>query len=376
MSFSGGPRKSICFQNKALRIVIFEPRCNYEDDNDIVYLLDSHFFLEMILKKRVFIQSLFICFLILLISCNNNTKKSEQGFFYSFEDCKKVAQKKNKDFLVIFTSDDENSVEFNKNVIESDDFSSVILNSFEVVHYDFSKSTFNNAQIKPSSSKQEKKTAKNIQKILNEGNCIVGKVRCQITPSIYRFSKNGFLISEVILEKFEYSSQKLLEKLSFSDSYSKEISKEYEEIKKLSGIQKVQKIDEFYSTFSMEQTLFANDLIDDVLSSDKNNETGLLSKYLFQSIQIKTANLFVEKRFKEISDEYVKLLENSIFTPAEKINLYFSAGFYLSLTENPDEIPRIIEYLEMALSLDEKSLYKDDINYLLNFYKDLINKNK
>lgn len=328
------------------------------------------------MKKKLFVPILFITFFVLFVSCKSSTKKSENGFFYSFEDCKKSAQKADKDFLVIFTSDDENSVAFNKNLLESDDFASVIFDSFEVVHFDFSKTTFENAQIQPYFSKQQKKDAENLQKIINEGNSIVSKVRCQVTPSIYRFSKDGFFICEVILENAEYSSKKLLEKLLLSDSYSKEISEKYQEIKKLSGIEKVQKIDEFYKTFSMQQSFFVEPLIQDVLAADKNNESGLLSKYLFQSVQIKTSNLLGEKRFKEISDEYLKLLENPVFTADEKINLYFSAAFYLGLAENPDDIPKIIEYLEAALSLDEKSHYKDDLNDLINFYKGLLEKNE
>ena len=161
-----------------------------------------------------------------------------------------------------------------------------------------------------------------------------------------------------------------------SDSYSNEISEKYQEIKKLSGIEKVQKIDEFYKTFSMQQSFFVEPLIQDVLAADKNNESGLLSKYLFQSVQIKTSNLLGEKRFKEISDEHLKLLENPVFTADEKINLYIIAAFYLGLSENPDDIPIIIDYLETALSLDEKSYYKDDLNDLINFYKGLLEKNE
>ena len=159
------------------------------------------------MKKKLFFPILFITFFVLFVSCKSSTKKSENGFFYSFEDCKKSAQKANKDFLVIFTSDDENSVAFNKNLLESDDFASVIFDSFEIVHFDFSKTTFENAQIQPHFSKQQKKDAENLQKIINEGNSIVSKVRCQVTPSIYRFSKDGFFICEVILENAEYSSK-------------------------------------------------------------------------------------------------------------------------------------------------------------------------
>ena len=56
--------------------------------------------------------------------------------------------------------------------------------------------------------------------------------------------------------------------------------------------------------------------------------------------------------------------------------MYITAAFYLGLSENPDDIPIIIDYLETALSLDEKSYYKDDLNDLINFYKGLLEKNE
>lgn len=324
--------------------------------------------------KKLFAKFLILFVIFSFCSCGGKKYATDEcGCFFDFDDAKYLAKKKGTDFLVVITNDgdDELSSYFIKSVLKSPDFKTSVLKKYNVIHFDFSQKTYAKTQVGEGATEEMLKQAELIQRTASKGFLISRKLNCQSAPSIYRFSKNGFFVSEVVIEKDDYSVLNFVKQVEASDKKSLELEEQYKATKEGSVVERMKKIDSLFTSFNLVEKSFADVLIKDAISIDKTNESGLVVKYLMQDVDNITTDLCNEKKFSEAAELYYKLAQNELVDTDTKINCYFYAAYILAMTNDMEQIPQILKYLEAGKALNPESDAAIEFDDMYNYFKEL-----
>lgn len=307
-------------------------------------------------------------------SCSGKKYATDEcGCFMDFDDTKYLSKKNSTDFIVIITNDgdDDNSSNFINKVLKSPDYKSSVLKKYNVIHFDFSQKTFAKTIIPDDSTEEQIRQADLIQRTAAKGYLISRKLNCQTAPSVFRFNKNGFYVSQIFVEPKDYSVSSFVKLIEETNQKSIEFDEKYAATKEGSVVERMNKIDELFKSFDLPQKSFADSLIKDAINLDKNNESGLVGKYLIYEADNLTTDLCNEKKYKEASTVYYNIAQNPLVENDDKINCYFYAAYILAMTNDVNEIPQILKCLEEGKALNPQSDSAIEFDEMYNYFKKL-----
>lgn len=322
------------------------------------------------MKKIIYTLSLFFVMGLLFTGCSKNSA-DEKGIFYSMEDAFSAAEKKNQNVLVIVTSngDDELSASFVDNVINSENFKSDVSSKYTVLHIDFSESTFKKTVVNPDDDKKTQEEAEKFANLMQENAKYASKLYVQTTPAAFLLTKENYFISELDLSQKVESLQDFIKMLDEQSETIAKVNQMVEAAKKGNSSEKIAAIDELYEYTQMMYRSFLSDLVFEVINLDKNNESGLLSKYLLTSADITSSEYFLQGNVDAAVKGYLDICENEYLLPEHKQQAYYLAAYIKLMTgsNDYDECLKLIdESIAAAPETDSAKSIRNMRDYLTN----------
>lgn len=283
----------------------------------------------------------------------NKAKTNDNGFCVDSKTAAKMAEKKNHNILVVATmeGEDQYSTEFVNNVLNNENFKEEISSKFIVLHLDFSMDAYEKTIVKNGVTKEEKKEAEKNADIMQENTIFASKLNLQTPPSIYILSKDMFFITELDYETDQITNYDSFKALLESQQ---PVIDEFNEQVKIAfsgkGNEKLGAINNIFEATDLPYRVFLTDLIDEFIATDKNNQSGLLSKYLIAKADIESAGYFNEGQVEKAVNVYVKAAKDLRLSPEDRQNCYYLAAYIMAAAQSTD-INTIMEYLNTAVEV-------------------------
>lgn len=291
----------------------------------------------------------------LFISCGK-APVDEYGCFQQMEPALKNAQKKNQDVLVMITmnGDDDYSAKFINDVVAKDDFKKEILANYSTVLMDFSQTAYQKTVAAEDAKDKEKKAAEELATIIQNNSKLVSLLNVQTPPAFFIFTKDQYYITEIVYSDdiADVAAFKALidEKASIiNDAHTM-----VEATKKGTDVEKAKAIDELFEATNPSYRNFLSDLIEKVVELDKNNETGLLSKYILAGADSKAQNAFMTGDTEGASQVYIDICSKEELTPEHKQQAYYMAAYILAMSGST-EYQKIVDTLQLAVEADPEN---------------------
>lgn len=310
--------------------------------------------------KRIF--TLFLIFTaFFLVSCTKYTK-DEFDCFISVEQAKANAQKNKQEILLVVTTgtDDPLSEFFITSVLGTDTFKSTIAKNYTVLHMDFSEESYKKTVVNPEADKKTREANEKYADFMFENARIASMLNVRATPAVFIFTNDLYCITEVELEDDVNSPSELEILLTKCQPKVENVEAMINATKNGSSVEKVQAIDSLFENTPDTYKVFLSDLYAKVIELDKNNESGLLSKYLLANANAVSSSKFIEGKVNEAVDEFINICDNPSLSPDDKQQSYYMAAYVLAMSGNT-EFARIVDYLQKAIDANPDSETVDGI---------------
>ena len=139
-------------------------------------------------------------------------------------------------------------------------------------------------------------------------------------------------------------------------------------IQKGSKQEKLAAIDNLYENTEIIYRVFLADLIDKYVEMDKDNESGLLSKYLFAQADANASNLYMSGDLLGATKSYVDICSNPNLEADYKQQAYYMAAYIMSISD----YATILDYLNLSIKANPESESVDSINQVIEYLKSMI----
>ena len=285
-----------------------------------------------------------------VIGCSNNFPKLN-CIYTSTKEAADVAKKTDQPVIVIATmkGNDFYSEDFINQIFNDVRFMDEIATDYVVLHLDFSEEAYQATVFNDESTSEEIKAAEENAKIMQDNTLLASRLNLQETPAIYIMSKDMYFIS-----KLDY----LTDEVTNYDSFKALIDKQKEDIELFeekvtaattgSKEEKLSGIDRIYEDTDIVYRAFLSDLIDEYISLDKNNETGLLSKYIIAKADIESSNYFMAGDVANAVKVYAECANDERIDASDRQNLYYLCS-YLLVATNSTDFDAIRTFLQKAI---------------------------
>ena len=301
------------------------------------------------------------------------SKKETSAWTTDYEAAKKTAAKKGKNIFLLFSGDDWDgtSKTFKDAVANTDEFVSTMSKDYVLVNLDFSQTEYATTNIDESTAtKKEKKAADAMKAKYEEKERVAQMYNVESYPAVYITTPEGYVIANIPYD----------ETIKTTADYTAKIAEKSADIEKVTALVKavvnakktdrVKAIDALYEAAEPNYRSLLGDLMREVPTLDKNNETGLVGKYEMQTAYLDA----VEKARKMDTDGAVQVfldvcdkghLENS-----EKQEAYYTAAYILAASGGTD-YDRMIELLQKAYDIDPTNEHAQEITGTIAAVKEM-----
>lgn len=295
--------------------------------------------------KKIFLFLIF--FAIIFAGCARNSSKDEFGIFHDLEKTISVAEKSDKKILLVFTKLESGG--FNETlvnqVLHAQDYQEKIGAEFETCQIDFSKEDFS------SQKKSAKKTKAQTERDMNT-TVIYG---VETPPTVMILSPQGYVISSITylscinVQEFSNIIEVEREKI---DAMEKMVAA----VKNAEGIEKISAIDLLYENTHANYRYQLRKLCDEVVHSDKKNESGLVGKYLLARASTEAMDCYLARKPEKAAECYIKYVPSKFLSVEEKQRCYYAAA-YITGNERPSVTvsEKILGYLDSLVKLDSET---------------------
>ena len=320
------------------------------------------------MKKITVVLAAVAC--ILLASCG--AKKDANGWYDDFEAAKKEAKSSNKNILLFVNSDmdvpgTDAGVKF---LLENADFTKAVKDKVVCVHFDFTDLAAAMAEIPEGATNKEQKAAEKRKAKLNTQFRIADCYMVQQTPAVVLATKEGYFITDVQFDFIGTTADGYVSALSLEDAVVSEVNAMVSATKKGSSAERVKAIDKFYESQSEGHRLLLSDLCRKVLSLDKKNETGLVSKYIVALSHADAYTYLVTGDVEKVLSIYEKNAADKRISPDDAQTLYYIAANVLANTR-VGSADKIIELLEKSIAASPESEYAPTLMQILDSVKQM-----
>ena len=150
----------------------------------------------------------------------------------------------------------------------------------------------------------------------------------------------------------------------------KEVNDMVAATKKGTNLERVNAINTLYDSQSETHRLLLSNLCREVVKLDKNNESGLLSKYLFAVANADAYEKLIKLEVAEAIKVYEKAAEDARLEAADKQNLYYIAANILASSGTTD-YEYVVKLLQNALDADPESSYAEGLQKTIDYVKEM-----
>lgn len=301
------------------------------------------------MKKLTKILALFAVAAVLFAGCGKS-KNTAEGYFEDVTVAKEAAQKNNQHILVAITmpGDDENSADFVDGVFKAADFKNEIGSKYNVVLMDFSQASYERTVVDAEADKKTQKASDDFANTMLENAKVASMLNAQQTPSLYLLTKDFYVLGQLDYTDSIKTPADLTALIAESQSDIDSVCAMIEATKKGSALEKVAAIDALYEATDPVYQSFLKDMISEVIKLDKNNESGLLSKYLLAKADSEASDAYLTGDAEGASNAYAKICEEAYISPEHKQQAYYLAAYILSMSGSTD-FNKVIDYLDKAI---------------------------
>lgn len=307
--------------------------------------------------------------IVLFAGCKKNVA-DENGCYADIATASQNALKNNQNIFLIITmdGDDDESENFIKNVMEDKNFKEKIASKYSVAHMDFSAKTNRKTIVKENSSKKQRKAAESYFKLLKENVIFASLMDVTSTPSFYLLTKEKYFIAELYEQAPVSSVEELEFLLTSQDERVSDFVKKVERTKKGSKKEKIAAIQALFDEIPDKYLPLFEPITEKMLSLDKNNSTGNLSKYLMAKADAKSTRCFFENDAVGAAKSYISICDNKYLTPNDRQDAYFSAASIFALTKSAkDDV--IEKTLQKAIDANPESDKVSTIQRFIDYVK-------
>lgn len=316
--------------------------------------------------KKIFLFLIF--FAIIFVGCARNSSKDEFGIFHDLEKTISVAEKSDKKILLVFTKLESGG--FNETlvnqVLHAQDYQEKIGAEFETCQIDFSKEDFS------SQKKSAKKTKAQTERDMNT-TVIYG---VETPPTVMILSPQGYVISSITylscinVQEFSNIIEVEREKI---DAMEKMVAA----VKNAEGIEKISAIDLLYENTHANYRYQLRKLCDEVVRSDKKNESGLVGKYLLARASTEAMDCYLARKPEKAAECYIKYVRSKFLSVEEKQRCYYAAA-YITGNERPSVkiSEKILGYLDSLVKLDSETPIAKQAQFLAERQQKILERQK
>ena len=322
------------------------------------------------MKKHI-ITALFLILTVILFAGCGKSKADENGFFQEITPAMEHASKNNKNILVVVTmsGDDLFSKDFIEQVMMTDDFKKEVMSEYAVVHMDFSQTSYEKTIVNEDSSKEVQKASEEYAELMQRNSQLASMLNIQTTPSFVLMTKEKYYITALdpMEDALDYKTFK--EILDSKKSVVENINSMVADIKKSSKMDKISAIDNLFEATDVIYRTFLSELINEVVSIDKNNESGLLSKYLIAVADVKASECYMTGDVNGAANAYLEVAENTNLLPEHQQQAYY-LGAYIMAMSGSTEYDTILGYLNKSIAANPDSEDAAAIQGVLTYLSD------
>ncbi len=329
------------------------------------------------MKQFVKLAGLIFLVMIILAGCSKE-EKGPVGWLDSLEEGKTLAQKENKNILLVFSSDDDGiTPRLNKELFTLPEFINSLSADYVLVNLDFSQSVFDAAQPNENTSPEEKEKIDVLSAKLDAGMKNSRIYGVKDFPTCFVLSKEGYVIREVSFfaqnENFVPDENQTNYDEAAVRPYTmteakvavSSVKPAVDYVNNLCRIiegsgafqDKISAIEELFNYTGVINPAYCyalTDLSRKVIALDKNNETGHVGKHMLILAKYQAEELLTDQKLLSASEAYEKVAENPILKPEEKQAALFNAGFILAAGGSTN-YEKIIQYYDAAIAADPEN---------------------
>ena len=295
------------------------------------------------MKKTIFLMTIILA-ASLLTSCGKKVMKDNYGCFVDYEQALDNAEKKKQPLLMFFTSegDDEQSTQMVADILKAPQFLSEIAKDYTVFHADFSQNAFGKLV--------DSEDANAYTTIIQNNYQLAMLLGVDIMPEVILCTKEGYIVGRVESDEdfLNYDEFKIL--LEDNNEKLDKFNSLVAATKKGSAIKKVEAIDSLYVATEEAYRTFLLPLVKLVPELDKNNESGLLGKYIMATAEAQALTAYSQGDTEGAIKQYLEVADNKYVKNEDKQECFYTAA-YLAVYSGSDDYEGILTYLETAYDL-------------------------
>lgn len=327
------------------------------------------------MKKNVLFLILFAAF---FAGCSRNSTKDEFGIFHDLAETISAAEKSGKKILLVFTKLD--SGEFNETlvnqVLHAQDYQEKMGAEFETCHIDFSKEDFSFEEDSATENGSHKTSAKKSKAQIERDMNTTVIYGVETPPTVMILSPQGYVISSITylscITVPEFSNIIEVEREKI-DAMEKMVSA----VKRAEGMEKISAIDLLYENTHANYRYQLRELCDEVIRTDKKNESGLVGKYLLARAATEAMDCYLERKPEKAAECYTKYASSQFLSVEEKQRCYYAAA-YITGNERPsvEVSEKILGYLNSLVELGPETPLAKQAQFLAERQQNILKRQK
>ena len=173
-------------------------------------------------------------------------------------------------------------------------------------------------------------------------------------PAVLILSPEGYVIASVADDAAAADAASYLALLSSQQSAIDSGAALVEAVRAAKGADKLRAVDALYTATPAAYQYVLAGLVEEALTLDKKNETGLLGKYTLQNAYYTAMEVFAGGDAAAAAQCFADAAAQDVLTPAEKQEAYYLAAYVL-VQSNPETPDQVLAYLEQAHDADPEN---------------------
>lgn len=326
-------------------------------------------------KKMKKLNLLFavICASLFLAGCSKAAPDAN-GFYNDFDAAMSAAKKAEQSILLIVTAEgdvdyagNDYSTPFMNNCVRTEDFKKTILSDYTIAVMDFSESTYMKTVVGEELSGKEKKEAKKNASQLEKNSVLVSKLNPEYAPAVYLFTKEGYYIGTIAYVESISNTAEFKDILDTHKETVDLVNELVADTKKGSNADKLKVIDKLFMATPSPYRVFLYDLVNQAISFDKKNESGLMAKYVMAKADYEAIELTIKGNVPAAAKKYAEIAENPMLNPLEKQQSYYMAAYTLGISGS-SEVSQVLGYLQESMNACPEGETYEQIKATYDYY--------
>lgn len=324
--------------------------------------------------KKNFVKIISIIFFCAtIISCGSQALKDDCGCFMEYDEAVAYAQKKNLPILVFFTSegDDDYSNQLVNMVMKTSAFAENIGKNYVIYHADFSQNVFSKTVVSDNPTKEEQETADLYYYIIQQNYQYSLLFDASTTPCAFLCTKDGYVVSAIEIDEKNLNTAGFAATLKNYDEQLKKFNDMVAATKIGSAQKKVEAIDTLYMATEETYRRFLLNLVKKVPQLDKNNKSGLCSKYIVGAAEAEALSYFAQGDLQNTILTFLKAADNPQVRAVDKQECFYTAASLLAAS-GANNYKDILSLLQSAYQFDTTSANAASIQKSIDYFTQLI----